>query len=100
MARDRRFGNGLLMGMPKAVALAYNIEQDHAPKVVASGVGSIAEAIMQKAKAFDIPLFCNESLVESLLHLPVDHAIPPELYQSVVEVFIWLQDLAKDRQMS
>ncbi|BDQ27962.1 EscU/YscU/HrcU family type III secretion system export apparatus switch protein [Helicobacter heilmannii] len=88
------------MGMPKAVALAYNIGQDAAPKVVASGVGQIAKAIMEKAKAFDVPLFCNEALVNSLLDVHLDTPIPPELYASVVEVFIWLQNAESNAQMS
>ncbi|WP_104749310.1 EscU/YscU/HrcU family type III secretion system export apparatus switch protein [Helicobacter cynogastricus] len=88
------------MSLPKAVALAYNVGQDSAPKVVASGVGVIARAIMDKAKAFDVPLFCNEALVESLLDVSLDTPIPPELYASVVEVFIWLQHAESGAQMS
>ncbi|MFC3847087.1 EscU/YscU/HrcU family type III secretion system export apparatus switch protein [Helicobacter baculiformis] len=88
------------MALPKAVALAYNVSQDSAPKVVASGVGVIARAIMDKAKAFNIPLFCNKALVESLLDVRLDTPIPPELYSSVVEVFIWLQNTQDQAQMS
>ncbi|WP_104637427.1 EscU/YscU/HrcU family type III secretion system export apparatus switch protein [Helicobacter felis] len=88
------------MALPKAVALAYNVGQDSAPKVVASGVGVVARAIMDKAKAFDVPLFCNEALVESLLDVRLDTPIPPELYASVVEVFIWLQNAESGAQMS
>ncbi|CAM2851650.1 EscU/YscU/HrcU family type III secretion system export apparatus switch protein [Helicobacter felis] len=88
------------MALPKAVALAYNVGQDSAPKVVASGVGVVARAIVDKAKAFDVPLFCNEALVESLLDVRLDTPIPPELYASVVEVFIWLQNAESGAQMS
>ncbi len=100
MVGVRYAGDGLLMGMPKAAALAYNIGTDNAPKVVASGVGQIAKAIIDKAKAFDVPLFCNAALVESLLDVRLDSTIPPELYQSVVEVFIWLQNIESHAQMS
>lgn len=86
--------------IPKAAALAYNIRKDNAPKVVASGVGEMARAIIKKAKAFDVPLFCNAALVESLLDVQVDSTIPPELYKSVVEVFMWLQDIESHAQMS
>ncbi|WP_104695841.1 EscU/YscU/HrcU family type III secretion system export apparatus switch protein [Helicobacter salomonis] len=88
------------MALPKAVALAYNVGQDSAPKVVASGVGVIARAIVEKAKAFDVPLFCNEALVESLLDVRLDTPIPPELYSSVVEVFIWLQNVESQSELS
>jgi len=78
------------MKTDKAVALQYNQEKNNAPKVLASGKGVMAEKIIQKAKEFDIPLFANEALVESLIDLDIDKEIPYELYQAVVEVFVWL----------
>ena len=45
---------------------------------------------MQKAKEFDIPVFVNKELVESLVSLEIDTEIPPKLYEAVVEVFVWL----------
>ena len=74
----------------KAAALKYDPSQNNAPKVLASGKGKIAETIIAKAREYDIPLFANEALVESLVNLEVDSEIPRELYQAVVEVFIWL----------
>ncbi len=74
----------------KAAALKYDPSQNNAPKILASGKGRIAEAIIAKAKEYDIPLFANEALVESLVGLEVDSEIPQELYQAVVEVFVWL----------
>ena len=74
----------------KAVALQYDKEHSNAPKVIASGKGELALKIIQKANKFDVPIFTNEALVNSLVDLEVDKEIPAELYQSVVEVFIWL----------
>ncbi|MBU0719821.1 EscU/YscU/HrcU family type III secretion system export apparatus switch protein [bacterium] len=74
----------------KAAALEYNKKSGNAPKVVASGRGELAKKIIEKAHAFDIPVFANETLVNSLVDLEIDQEIPGELYQSVVEVFIWL----------
>jgi flagellar biosynthesis protein len=74
----------------KAAALKYDKGSSNAPKVIASGKGSIAQSIIQKAKEFDVPIFANEALVNSLVDLEIDHEIPHELYQGVVEVFIWL----------
>jgi len=79
-----------LMKTDKAVALQYNQNKNNAPKVIASGKGELAKKIVQKAKEFDIPLFANEALVESLIDLDIDKEIPSELYQAVVEVFVWL----------
>ena len=74
----------------KAAALGYDAQKSSAPKVLASGSGSIAEQIILKAKEFNIPLFQNEALVNSLVDLEIDKEIPQELYKGVSEVFIWL----------
>ncbi len=78
------------MNTPKAAALKYDSSSNNAPKVLAKGKGKIAEAIIAKAKEYDIPLFANEALVESLVGLEIESEIPAELYQAVVEVFVWL----------
>jgi len=74
----------------KAAALKYDKESGSAPKVVATGKGELAKRIIQKANEFDVPIFANEALVNSLVDLEVDKQIPPELYQAIVEVFVWL----------
>jgi flagellar biosynthesis protein len=74
----------------KAAALKYDKEAQSAPKVIASGKGAIAQKIIEKAREFDIPLFANEALVNSLIDLDLDKEIPSELYSTVVEVFLWL----------
>ena len=76
--------------MNKAAALKYDKESGSAPKDVASGKGEVALKIIEKAKEFNIPLFANEALVNSLVDVKLDHEIPKELYSAVVEVFIWL----------
>lgn len=86
--------------MQKAVALAYDMQVDIAPKVLASGKGAIAERIIQKAKEFDVPLFANEELVNMLLQVEINEHIPTELYEAVVQVFVWLNTLEQDSQMS
>ncbi|EDM23329.1 flagellar biosynthesis protein FlhB [Caminibacter mediatlanticus TB-2] len=83
----------------KAAALRYKAYEDLAPKVIAKGKGEIAEKIIQKAKEFDIPLFQNEELVDSLLKIDND-TIPPELYKAVVEVFIWLYKMEEKIKLS
>lgn len=78
------------MKSSKAAALKYDPSTNSAPKILAKGKGKVAEAIIAKAKEYDIPLFANEALVESLVGLEIDSEIPQELYQAVVEVFVWL----------
>ena len=84
----------------KVVALKYEENGTSAPKIIAKGKGPIAEKIMEKAKEFDIPIFQNKALAESLLNLDVDEQIPPNLYKAVAEVFVWLMKSEKKAQMS
>lgn len=76
----------------KAAALAYEEYKDHAPRVVASGQGKIAETIIAKAREYQVPLFCNAELVDSLIKMEVNSNVPEALYQAVVDVFVWLQN--------
>lgn len=85
--------------MKKAVALAYKAYET-APKVVASGKGEIAQSIIEKAKKWNIPLFQNENLVNSMINLHLDEEIPPQLYDALVEVFIWLHQCETKAQLS
>jgi len=84
----------------KAVAMKYKAYEDNAPKVVAKGSGEIAKKIIQKAKEFDIAIFQNPELTDLLMNVELDTQIPPELYQAVVEVFIWLHKTEQKAQMS
>lgn len=88
------------MKSSKAAALAYNAEVERAPKIVAKGKGFIAEKIIEKAREFDVPLFQNELLVDSLLKVELDTEIPPALYQAVVEVFLWLHKSEQKAKLS
>lgn len=85
---------------PKAAALAYNATIHNAPKVVASGRGEVAMRIIAKAKEFEVPLFCNEALVDSLLDMPLDSEIAPELYLAVSRVFAWILRCEQNAQLS
>ncbi len=84
----------------KAVALKYNQKSNLAPKVVAKGQGEIAKKILQKADEFEIPIFKNRALAESLLKLDIDEQIPTNLYKAVAEVFVWLMSAEQKAQLS
>lgn len=63
----------------KATAIKYD-EKDLAPRVTAIGRGEIAEKIISAAKANDVPVFEDSSLVETLSNLQTGDHIPTELY--------------------
>ena len=81
--------------IPKAVALKYDQEKDHAPKVTAKGRGEIAEKIIEIAKAHNLPLYEDQNLVQILEALELETEIPPELYRAVAEVLAFIYRLNK-----
>lgn len=76
--------------LKKAVALAYDLERDQAPKVAASGKGSMAEQILKIAQEHGIHIHKDENLVEILSALEVDSFIPLEAYMAVAEILNYL----------
>ncbi|RUM56449.1 MAG: flagellar biosynthesis protein FlhB [Nautilia sp.] len=86
--------------MKKAVAMKYKAYEDNAPKVIAKGKGEIAKKIIEKAKQYDVNIFENPELTDMLMNVEVNEEVPPELYKSVVEVFVWLHKLEEKAQMS
>jgi len=76
----------------KAVAIQYNPE-DAAPKVMAKGTGRIAERIMESAQLSDVPLHKDAALADELTRIDLGAAIPPELYDVVAQVLIFISEL-------
>ncbi len=77
-----------------AVALAYQ-NGDTAPKVVASGRGLIAQAIIERAKENGVYVHESEELVSMLMQVELDQHIPPQLYLAVAELLAWLYRLER-----
>lgn len=73
----------------KAVALSYDPEET-APKIIASGRGLLAEKIIEKAKEADIPIHKDEGLADTLSRLELGSYIPPELYEVVAEILVFV----------
>lgn len=70
----------------RAAALKYDPDTDSAPRVIASGKGVIAEAIIRKAREHGIPIRENPPLAELLTAVPLGAEIPPDLYEAVAEI--------------
>jgi flagellar biosynthesis protein len=75
-----------------AVAISYE-PNDDAPRVIASGKGYLAERIIEKAKETDIPLHKDEQLAGTLSKLDIGAAIPPELYEVVAEILVFVDKM-------
>lgn len=78
----------------QAVALEYDPE-DIAPKVIATGQGVLAERILEEASKNDIPIHEDEQLAKTLSKLNVGDAIPPELYEIVAEILVFVDAMDK-----
>ena len=75
-----------------AVALSYE-PNDDAPKVIASGKGYLADRIIERAKEADIPLHKDEKLASTLSKLEIGDMIPPELYEVVAEILVFVDQM-------
>ena len=76
----------------QAVAVRYN-PNDYAPRVVAKGAGYVHDRIIEKAKENQVAVYSDPELVKELTKIDLGDAIPPELYQVVAEVLIFISDL-------
>lgn len=74
----------------RAVALRY--EGDGAPVVVASGMGCLAEKIVEVASESGVPVYEDTSLATVLSRLALGQEIPDALYQAVVDIYVYFLD--------
>jgi flagellar biosynthesis protein len=77
----------------KAVALGYDRDKDNAPKVLAKGSGTLAEKIIEVARAHGIHIKEDPLLIELLASVEIDQEIPPVLYQAVAEILAFVYRL-------
>lgn len=78
----------------RAAAIRYN-PGDEAPKVVATGKGHVAERILEIGAQHDIPTYYNPELAEELSKTNIGENIPPELYEVVAQVLVFIGNLDK-----
>lgn len=80
-----------------AVAVKYDKEKDHAPRVVAKGMQLKAEKIREIAKKHNIPIMKNVNLANSLFRVDVGQEIPEDLYDAVAEVLNFVYALQAEQ---
>ena len=88
------FGQKLEKEEKTAVAIAYE-PGDAAPKILATGKGAVAEKIVETAKEHDVPLYKDNKLADTLSRLKIGDMIPPELYEVVAEILVFVDDMDK-----
>ena len=78
-----------------AVALKYDVDKGKAPRIMATGKGSVAEMILQVAESNKVPFYEDDTLVDILSKLDLDTEIPPELFTLVAEILAFVYQLDK-----
>ncbi len=78
----------------QAIALEYDPNED-APRVIASGKGALAERIIERAKEVKIPVHQDDKLANTLSRLDIGEMIPPELYEVVAEILVFVDAMDK-----
>lgn len=77
----------------KAVALQYE-NGAPAPVVVASGMGYLAEKIVEVAAENGVPVYEDTSLATMLSQLQLGQEIPESLYRFIVDVYVYFLHFA------
>ena len=78
----------------QAVALEYD-PADSAPRVIAVGRGALAEKIIEQAKQAEVPVHKDDKLADTLSKLQIGDMIPPELYEVVAEILVFVDGMDK-----
>ena len=84
----------------KAVALQYDENQHAAPIIVASGQGYVAEKIIETAVEHEVPVFEDSSLSTVLSQLELGAEIPEEVYQAVVDIYVYFLNYLPGKKTS
>ncbi len=79
-------------GRKKAAALKYE-ENIVAPIVTASGMGYIADKIIEKAEENDVPIVYNKELTDLLCNVDIGENIPTDIYEAVAHIIAYVTDL-------
>ena len=87
----------MMAKVKKAAAIKYNSATESAPKVIAKGKGYVAEAILKRGEASEIPVYQDERLVEQLERLELGAEIPPYLYDLVAQVLVFIARMDQKR---
>jgi len=76
----------------KAAALKYE-QNSTAPIVTATGMGQIADNIIERAEENNVPIVYNKELTDLLCNINVGDDIPADLYEAVAHIIAYVTDL-------
>lgn len=64
-----------------------------APIITASGIGYIADKIIEKAEENAVPTVYNKELTDLLCNVDIGENIPTDLYEAVAHIIAYVTDL-------
>lgn len=73
----------------RAVALKYDSNKNNAPVVIASGSGYIADKVVEIAEESGVLVYKDDSLSVLLSQLDIGSEIPEELFNSIVDIYVY-----------
>lgn len=73
----------------KAVAIKYDDTKNSAPIIVASGMGYMAERIVETANENGVPVYEDNSLATILTQLELGSQVPDELFQAIADIYLY-----------
>jgi flagellar biosynthesis protein len=77
----------------QVAALRYDSEEGSAPRLVAKGTGEVAERILALAHEHGVPVREDPALLTLLSALDLGKEIPPDLYEAVAKLIVYLRAL-------
>ena len=80
-----------------AVAIRYRADEAGVPVVLAKGIDAEALRLRGYAEELGVPVFAHPPLARSLYKVPVDNAVPEELFESVAVVLRWVDEIGARR---
>ena len=69
-------------------------ERQAAPVIVASGMGYMAERMVEVALENGVPVYEDNSLATMLTQLELGAEVPEELYQAIVDIYVYFLNYA------
>jgi len=79
----------------KAIAMRYDSKKERAPKVIAKGMGNVANNIIKVAQLHKLPIKKDADLLELLSKVELDREVPENLYKAVAELFSFVYKVTK-----
>lgn len=77
----------------RAAAIKYDPKTDAVPVMSAMGEGFVAEKIVEKAREAGVPVHKDPNLAGVLARLSVGDEIPPELYEVVARILVFVSEV-------